>query len=573
VDKPPLRLLSDTEANGNGVFRYGASAFPNQSWNASNYWVDLVFSDTGGSTPGDTTPPTVTAFTLPATAGTLTVQITTFTATDDVGVIGYLVTESATAPPAGASSWTATAPTSYTFASAGSKTLYAWAKDAAGNVSASQSAAVTITLTDTTPPTVTSTAPTSGATNVAVSTAVTAVFSEAMDAVSITADTFELRDASNALVPASVTYTAATRTATLTPNSALTASTTYTARVLGGPSGVTDLAGNALAADLTWPFTTAAPGSGVCATPCSLWDASATPAILADPDASPIELGVKFRSDVDGFITGLRFYKSAQNTGTHVGKLWSSGGTLLAEATFVNETASGWQQVDLGSPVAIQAGTTYVASYHTTVGRYSVNEGYFASAYTNGPLSALANSESSNGLYLYGSAGFPTNSYQSSNYWVDVVMTTSLGPDTTPPTVSTTSPVNGAANVLTGTEVKATFNEPMDAATVSTVTFELRNAGATLVASTVTYDAATRTATLKPSAALSLSSQFSATVKGGGSGVKDLAGNALAADVTWTFTTAASDPCATPANAVVAENCLAGNPPSEWDVSGAGDPS
>ncbi len=54
--------------------------------------------------------------------------------------------------------------------------------------------------------------------------------------------------------------------------------------------------------------------------------------------------------------------------------------------------------------------------------------------------------------------------------------------------------------------------------------------------------------------------------------MKDLAGNSLAADVTWTFTTVVTDPCAT-GNAIVRENCLTGSPPSEWDISGAGDPS
>jgi predicted CxxxxCH...CXXCH cytochrome family protein len=103
----------------------------------------------------DTTAPTVTAFTMPATATSTTVSVSSFTATDNVGVTGYLITESATAPAAGAAGWTATAPTSFTFAGSGARTAYAWAKDAAGNVSASRSAGVTITLPDTTPPTVT----------------------------------------------------------------------------------------------------------------------------------------------------------------------------------------------------------------------------------------------------------------------------------------------------------------------------------------------------------------------------------------------------------------------------------
>ena len=80
--------------------------------------------------------------------------------------------------------------------------------------------------------------------------------------------------------------------------------------------------------------------------PCTIWDASTTPALPTDPDPSAVELGVKFRSDNDGIITGIRFYKGPNNTGTHTGKLWSITGALLASATFTGETATGWQQVD-----------------------------------------------------------------------------------------------------------------------------------------------------------------------------------------------------------------------------------
>jgi hypothetical protein len=92
-------------------------------------------SNSGGST--DTTAPSVTAFTMPAAAQSLTVAVTTFTATDNTAVSGYLITSSAAAPAASAAGWSAAVPTSYTFAAAGSQTAYAWAKDAAGNVSTS----------------------------------------------------------------------------------------------------------------------------------------------------------------------------------------------------------------------------------------------------------------------------------------------------------------------------------------------------------------------------------------------------------------------------------------------------
>ncbi len=98
----------------------------------------------GGGTTADTTLPTVLSFTVPATSASLTVSISSFTASDNVGVTGYLVNESATKPLASATGWSAGAPTTYSAGSTGAKTLYAWAKDAAGNVSASRSAGVTI---------------------------------------------------------------------------------------------------------------------------------------------------------------------------------------------------------------------------------------------------------------------------------------------------------------------------------------------------------------------------------------------------------------------------------------------
>jgi len=84
----------------------------------------------------DITAPTVTAFTVTTPSSSLDIPITAFTASDNVAVTGYLITESSSQPASGASGWSASAPTTYTVASAGSHTLYPWAKDAAGNVSA-----------------------------------------------------------------------------------------------------------------------------------------------------------------------------------------------------------------------------------------------------------------------------------------------------------------------------------------------------------------------------------------------------------------------------------------------------
>src|SRR5262249_36484589 len=141
-------------------------------------------------------------------------------------------------------------------------------------------------------------------------------------------------------------------------------------------------------------------------------------------------------------------YKSAANTGTHTGHLWTANGTLLGSLTFSGESASGWQQQNFPTPIPITAGTTYVASYHTNTGHYSADSFYFgASGVDQWPLHAPSSAAAGgNGVYGYGAgATFPDQSYQGENYWVDVV----IGPlDTTPPTVSMTSPANGAS--LTG---------------------------------------------------------------------------------------------------------------------------
>ena len=156
----------------------------------------------------------------------------------------------------------------------------------------------------------------------------------------------------------------------------------------------------------------------------TLWPSTAVPGVVdAGPDRA-VELGVKFRSDVAGSITGIRFYKASANTGTHVGNLWTSTGTLLATATFTGETASGWQQVNFATPVSITANTVYVASYHANNGHYSYDNNYFSvNGVDNPPLHALANGVSGgNGVYAYGSSSiFPNQTWNACNYWVDVV--------------------------------------------------------------------------------------------------------------------------------------------------------
>jgi hypothetical protein len=166
---------------------------------------------------------------------------------------------------------------------------------------------------------------------------------------------------------------------------------------------------------------TIAPSGG--STTATLFNPSDRPSIVTVSDPQAVNLGVKFRASTNGTITGIRFYKGPQNTGTHIGALWTASGTLLASATFTNETASGWQQVNFSKPISITANTTYVASYHTNTGEYSANGNYFANAHTNGLLTAPSSASiGGNGVYAYnGSNVFPSNTYNATNYWVDVV--------------------------------------------------------------------------------------------------------------------------------------------------------
>ncbi|MBY5522827.1 DUF4082 domain-containing protein, partial [Rhizobium leguminosarum] len=174
---------------------------------------------------------------------------------------------------------------------------------------------------------------------------------------------------------------------------------------------------------------------------------SATPAVVNTDDTSAVELGVKFQTSAAGTITGIRFYKGSQDTGTHTGSLWSSTGTRLATLTFTNETASGWQTAYFTSPVALTTGQTYTASYHTNTGHYSTTADYFISNVTSGPLTAPA---TGNGVYTYGSASlYPTSTFRSTNYWVDVMFNPSAS-NTTPTAVADAGDATEKGGVANG---------------------------------------------------------------------------------------------------------------------------
>jgi hypothetical protein len=158
------------------------------------------------------------------------------------------------------------------------------------------------------------------------------------------------------------------------------------------------------------------------ACPCSLWDDDTVPDRLDNNDGDSIEVAVKFRAAVAGDLVALRFYKPALSDGVHIGRVWSPGGALLGEAQYRDETDSGWQEVALEQPVAIQPDTTYIASVYIASGYYAADVSYFLTGYERPPLRALADGDDgSNGVFVLGQ-GFPdVSSYMGSNYWVDVV--------------------------------------------------------------------------------------------------------------------------------------------------------
>ncbi len=384
-----------------------------------------------------TTPPTVTGET-PAPNATGVPSTTTVTATFNksiqAGTLSFVLTgPNTTAIPATVSYNDTThmatlTPSAALAASTTYRATVSGAKDAVGSTMAGPFSWSFTTAAPATTPTVTGETPAPNATGVPSTTTVTATFNKSIQAGTLS---FVLTGPNTTAVPATVSYNDATHTAMLTPSAALAAGKTYTATV----SGAKDAANGTMAAPCSWSFTTASASSD----PLCLWSSTAKPVNASDPDTNQVELGVKFRSDVAGSITGIRFYKGSGNTGTHVAHLWSSTGQLLASATFTGETVSGWQQVNFAQPVPIAANTIYVASYYAPAGHYADDTGYFTSGYNSGPLHVPA----SGGVYAYGSGGgFPTQTWNASNYWVDLVLTTSAS-----------SPVSSSSKVATSSAI------------------------------------------------------------------------------------------------------------------------
>ncbi|MDB4986630.1 MAG: hypothetical protein JWN04_1808 [Myxococcaceae bacterium] len=317
-------------------------------------------------------------------------------------------------------------------------------------------------------PRVALTTPLTGANNVAVSARPTATFSGAMDAATLNATTFTVKQGATP-ISGLVSYDAATNTATFSPTLSLSPGLVYTATVT---TGAKDASGLALAADYAWDFTTAVRPTVVSTLPAT--GASAVP-----PNSSVF---VTFSKAMDTATLNTQTFTLAQGATAVAGAVTLDAATNTA--TF-NPTA------------ALSANSPYTATLTTGV-------------------------RDAGGVAL-------AQPYS----WT---FTTALAP--LPPTVAFTTPLNAATNVAVSVNLTATFSQAMDASTITGATFSVKQ-GANSVPGVVTYNAMTNTTTFNPTATLGNALPYTGTVT---TGAKDTAGLALAADYVWTFTTVQGAP-------------------------------
>jgi hypothetical protein len=415
-----------TIADGaNGVHADAAGQFPTHTYQSTNYFIDVVVktstsvletphvsgvSPLSGATGASTTGTVRATFDIPMNRATISGS--TFTLTRSGG----------TAVPAtvsyDADTKTATLTPSSELSNA---TTYTARVD--GTVKSEDDVALgtptawTFSTAADPVPNVTATSPTSGAANVSGAMPVTATFDQALDPATVTATTFTLETSGGTAVPANVSWDAASKTATLTPTSPLAASSGYVARLT---TGLANLKGTHVGAPTSISFTT-----NSC--PCRLFPSTLTPQLtgLDTRDGRggsgpwTYEMGVKFTVSSPTLLTAVRYWRDAAETGTHVGRLWNATGTQLASTTFAGETASGWQEQALTTPVALAPGQTYVVSVGINAFFVDTLSG-LASSTGSGPLSSVA--DGANGVHSSAAGSFPTSAWSNSNYWVEPVV-------------------------------------------------------------------------------------------------------------------------------------------------------
>ncbi len=392
----PLEALANSTAP-NGVYSYAtASTFPSSSYQSTNYYVDVDFEPAPPNPPGQVTAVKATAgvsaatvsWSAPASGG----AVTEYKVTPYIGSTAQTPTVLTGAPPVTTTTVTGLkAGTAYKFV------VQALNESGPGTASSASNEVTPAATGPASAPTILSAAAATGQAQIS--------WSEPVSNGGSAISGYRITPYVSGVAKAA-TEVAASPTSAIVKG--LTNGTTYTFTVAAinatGPGVASEQSAGVLPRNTILDF--------------------ATPAVADSGDPHSVELGVKFSSEVAGKITGIRFYKTATNTGTHVGSLWNSEGTLLASATFSGETASGWQQVNFATPVAIAAKTTYVAGYLAPAGHYSESVSGFTSALSNPPLTAVANPVSPDGVYVYtATSAFPTSTWQATNYWVDVDFT------------------------------------------------------------------------------------------------------------------------------------------------------
>lgn len=356
-------------------------------------------------------------------------------------------------------------------------TVTTGAKDLAGNALAASVIPNpwTFTTVDNVPPTVTAVSPPNGATNVSTGTTVNITFSEAMSGTTINGTTITLRNTATSAAVAGIVSFNGTTVATFTPNVALAQGTGYTVTVT---TGVRDVAGNAMAAQFTSTFTTVSAPDNTAPTVVSV-----SPANGSTPPAST-KVYVTFSEPMDATTI----------TGTTVTLRVTSPSAAVAGTVSYN---AGMNMAIFTPTAPLNVSTGYTVTVTTGVGDVAGN-----------PLAAQFTS----------------------------AFTTAAVPDATAPTVTGVTPTNGATGVSVSSAVTVTFSEAMDPTTINGTTITLRNTvTSAAVSGTLSHNSATNVATFTPASGLTAGTGYTVTVT---TGVRDLAGNAMAAQFTSAFTTA-----------------------------------
>lgn len=349
-------------------------------------------------------------------------------------------------------------------------------------------------------PQVIATLPINGAANVATNSRLSALFNMDMNAATITGATFTVTNTTlGTAVTGVVSYTPATRIAVFTPATpgTLAANSAFRATIT---TAAADTAGNALAADYSWTFST----GGIADT--------VRPTVLATVP-------------VGGAV--------AVPTNTQVSAVFSKA----MDPSTINGASFTLTNSTLGTPVP--GAVAYQAAAHSAV--FTPTAGLAINTLFTATITDAATDVSGNGL-----AGNPALLPNGSSYvWT---FTTGAVADTTAPTITSVSPLNGATAVCRTKTVSATFSKAMDPATITAATFGV-TAGGVAVVGTVSYDAVNQVAQFLANdpAGFAANTVFVATVKSGAAGVRDVSGNPLAADQVWTFTTGAAS-CAPSVN-------------------------